>query len=197
MRNLKLFIAWLAVFLVFVCIDSGYKNKQIMAGKVQLKLNRKTLHNLQWEVAQAHSRNRELDMMRWYHRQTKLWHGEWAEILETVYTMAAKYKIRPELVMSIIHRESYFSTTAFSNAGAVGLMQVNYPVWKDELNLTEISVMDITINIDAGCYILRQYLDEAGGDEIQALIWYNCGYRLQNVNYVPRIKSSIFYGGKK
>ena len=151
--------------------------------------------NRQWEVDRARGMKRELDELRWMRRATELRHADWALITKTIYRKSREYGLRPDLVLAIAHRESNFQPYAASFC-AMGILQINYNVWKDTLNLTLENIYDIENNIDAGCMILRMYLNETGGDEAKALLYYNCGYRLSNPRYVPRIQSSKFYGGK-
>jgi soluble lytic murein transglycosylase-like protein len=189
-------VLFIVLPLCFTLLDVQHRNDTLA---VKNKLLRREIAARQWEITQARSRNRELDAARWMLRQTELWHGEWSEIIETVYITAGKYQLRPELVMSIIHRESNFDRVAQSYFAtseqpvAQGLMQINTSVWKDELKIDENRIMEPKYNIDLGCRILKIYMDETG-DEVRALELYNCGYRLTNPRYVPRIKSSIFYG---
>lgn len=175
-------------------------NREIDTLQVKNKLLRKEIHNRQWEIMQAHNRNREMDMLRWLKRTTELQHPDWIIILDNVWTCSKKYNIRPELIMSIIHRESNFNFEAQSYFNfsswpiAQGLMQINTAVWKTELNIDENRIMDPAYNIDLGCKILRMYLDDCGGDEIAALNRYWCGSIIPpNNGYVERLQSSKFY----
>jgi soluble lytic murein transglycosylase-like protein len=189
----RLLTPWLCVFLFLVAVDSRHNQKSNEQLNVKIKLLRKALHNQQWEVDQAHSRNGELDMMRWYWQATNLRHREWAQIIETIYRKANEYGLRPSLMLAVAHRESNFDPLAQSSV-AMGIMQINYAVWADTMSLNSESVLDIETNIEAACKIMRMYLDEAGGDEIKALNYYNCGYSMSNPRYVPRIMSSKFWG---
>jgi soluble lytic murein transglycosylase-like protein len=156
------------------------------------KLLRRALRNFQWEVEQAHSRNQELDAMRWEHRQTKLRYPEWLAIIDKIYFYSKLYDVRPELSMSVAHRESFFIVDARSNV-AWGLFQINLEVWKDELKLNEQNVLDLDTNIRCGIWILKQYLVDCGGDEIQALNKYWTGSVIPpHDGYTKRIYSSKF-----
>jgi soluble lytic murein transglycosylase-like protein len=197
MTRLRLWFAcWLAVLLSCLLIEQVDINRR---QAVKMKLNRREISARQWEIDQARSRNRELDMLRWEHRQTELQYSQWVDILDNIWLCSVKYSIRPELIISIIHRESFFDTRAqsfFSSSDqpiAQGLMQINTAVWRDELKIDDNRIMDVGYNIDLGCRILKIYLDETGGDEMKAAQLYNCGYRLSNPRYVPRIQSSKFY----
>ncbi|MBU2527687.1 MAG: lytic transglycosylase domain-containing protein [Bacteroidetes bacterium] len=187
--NTRPFALWLCLFLSFICLDMRHQRDRLA---VKVKLNRKALANQQWEIDRARDRNRDLDELLWMRRATELRHADWALITKTIYRKANEYNLRPDLMLAVAHRESNFNPFAQSSV-ARGVMQINYNVWAEPLALDEASIYDIEKNIDAGCKIMRMYLDEAGGDEIRALNFYNCGYLLQNPRYVPRIQSSRFY----
>jgi len=150
--------------------------------------------NRQWEVDRARAMKPDYDELVWMRRATELRHADWALITKTIYRKAKEYGLRPDLILAIAHRESNFQPYAASFC-AMGVMQINYSVWAEPLGLTLENIYDIENNIDAGCVILRMYLNETGGDEAKALLYYNCGYRLVNPRYVPRVKSSMFYKG--
>ena len=89
--------------------------------------------------------------------------------------------------------ESRFNRRAVSKAGACGLMQVNYPVWKDELNIDRRKLSQVDYNIELGLTILKGYLRETKGDIIKALILYNNGYKYANNNYHEKVIATNFY----
>jgi len=72
-------------------------------------------------------------------------------------------------------------------------MQVNYPVWKDELNIDRRKLTQIDYNIELGLTILKGYLLETRGDIIKALILYNNGYRNAGSTYHEKIIASNYY----
>ena len=82
-------------------------------------------------------------------------------IARSIQRSCSIYDIEPELVMALIFKESSVNPQAESVAGCVGLMQVNYNVWKDELKLRSYhNTFEIAVNIDTGCRILRRYRDK-------------------------------------
>ena len=197
MKNKLLSLAvWLCVFYFYVCftlLDMRFQRDTLA---VKNKLLRYAAYRANLDNERLTWTRQEADRLAWYWQQTRLQHREWTTVVETVLECSRKYRIRPELGMAIIHRESYFDSQALSVAGAYGLMQVRLSVWGESLGLTADNITDIKTNIDAGFKILRQYLDEAGGDEVKALTWYNCGYSLSNPRYIPRLQSSKFFQGK-
>ena len=115
------------------------------------------------------------------------------KITDSVFAQSRKHGFDPYLVMAIIFVESSFNRYAVSKAGAYGLMQVNYPVWKKELNIERSKLTQIDYNIELGLTILKGYLRETKGDMIKALILYNNGYKYTNTNYHEKVLASNFF----
>jgi len=109
-----------------------------------------------------------------------------SNILDCVYKKAKEYNFSPYLVMAVIKVESNFNTRAKSSV-AHGLMQVNYKVWKKDLEIDISRLYDIEYNIDLGLRILKHYKEKEGGDIAKALFRYNNGYIYNNIKYVPQI----------
>ncbi len=89
-----------------------------------------------------------------------------------IQAAAERYRLRPELIRSVIRAESNFQADAVSPAGAQGLMQL-MPETAGELGVT--NPFDARQNIDGGARYLRQMLDRFGGDLKLALAAYNAG----------------------
>lgn len=117
---------------------------------------------------------------------------EFSHIVDVAFRKARRYGFNPNLVLSIIQVESAFNPLAVSPAGACGLMQVRYGVWKDELGIDKSRLFDVDYNIDLGLRILKQYHDLSGGNIQRALFLYNNGYMYHNTGYLARVNSSIF-----
>ena len=117
---------------------------------------------------------------------------EFSRIIDVAYKKARRYGFSPNLVLSVIQVESAFNPAAVSSAGAFGLMQVRYSVWKDELAIDKSRIFDIDYNIDLGLRILKQYHDISGGDLRRALFLYNNGYKYNNGGYIAKVNSSIY-----
>ena len=83
-----------------------------------------------------------------------------------------RYGIDPLLIYSQMHQESSFKTTARSNKGASGLMQL-MPGTARRFGVT--SIYDPKQNIDAGVRYMRWLLDTFRGDVVLALAGYNAG----------------------
>lgn len=122
-------------------------------------------------------------------------------IAKAAWKWGKVYVVSPDLILSVIHRESFFDPSArsFDKDGmplAYGAMQVNYRVWKTELNL-DISKMDeIDYNIKQGTIILKYYLDRNPGDLGAALFQYWGGSLAGgSYTYPVRVLNSSFFNG--
>ena len=87
------------------------------------------------------------------------------EIIDSCIINSNKYRLSPILVLSLIQVESQFNINATSKKGAIGLTQVNPSEWLEVLIkrklVTSLSdCYDPRKNVEAGCFILRYYLDE-------------------------------------
>jgi len=87
------------------------------------------------------------------------------EIIDACIFNAEKYRLSPVLILSLIQVESEFNINATSSKGAIGLTQVNPGEWLEVLIRKNIvtsfaDCYDPRKNIEAGCFILRYYLDE-------------------------------------
>jgi soluble lytic murein transglycosylase-like protein len=115
---------------------------------------------------------------------------------EEIFRAAKQYNIDPDLVKAIIKVESNFSSTAVSQKGAVGIMQLmpetarDYSV-NDPFNPTE--------NINGGTRYLKDLMEMFNGNLRLALAAYNAGqnavikygFRIppyaETIDYVERV----------
>jgi len=117
---------------------------------------------------------------------------DFARIVDVAYQRSQAYGFHPNLVLSVIQVESAFNPMAVSSAGAYGLMQVRYAVWKDELNIDMKKIFDIDYNIELGLKILKQYHEVSGGNLGRTLFLYNNGYKYNNSGYIAKVNASIY-----
>jgi len=102
-------------------------------------------------------------------------------IAKTILEVSKKHNIDPLLITALIYEESSFRPLVQSKAGAVGLMQIRFSVWKEHpiLKNNGISAKDklfwIENNINCGVKILKKYINEAKGDIVVALNRYHTG----------------------
>jgi len=107
---------------------------------------------------------------------------EMARRITTVIMQECMEKqLDPAVIVGLISVESGFNPFAESKAGAVGLMQVRYSVWKEEPELIDNGVSQkealfwLDRNIKSGIDIFRKYYDAAECDIFTALYRYNTG----------------------
>jgi len=117
---------------------------------------------------------------------------DFAKIVDVAFKKSRRYGFNPNLILSVIQVESAFNPLAVSSAGAYGLMQVRYSVWKDELRIDKNRIFDIEYNIDLGLRILKQYHEVSGGNINRTLFLYNNGYKYNNSGYLTRVNASIY-----
>jgi soluble lytic murein transglycosylase-like protein len=85
---------------------------------------------------------------------------------------AALYRVDPSLIRSVMQAESGFDASAVSRAGAMGLMQL-MPEIAEAFGVEH--PFDPRENIMAGTRLLRELLDQHGGNLRLAIASYNAG----------------------
>lgn len=146
----------------------------------------------QEEQAANEKKYERIDLLEYKNATFQKKFPEFSHIVDVAYRKARRYGFSPNLVLSVMQVESAFNPLAVSAAGAYGLMQVRYAVWKDELGIDRSRIFDVEYNIDLGLRILKQYQDIAGGNMRRALFLYNNGYTYKNDAYVAKVNSSIY-----
>lgn len=136
-----------------------------------------------------------LDLLEYKNATFQKKFPDFARIVDVAYQRSQAYGFHPNLVLSVIQVESAFNPMAVSSAGAYGLMQVRYAVWKDELNIDMKKIFDIDYNIELGLKILKQYHEVSGGNLGRTLFLYNNGYKYNNSGYITKVNSSIYNQG--
>ena len=95
----------------------------------------KTVATLNHKLSSHQEAIAKTDFYRFQENVYRLHAPEFTRIADSVFKLSNKHGFNPYLVMAVIFVESRFNRRAVSKAGAYGLMQVNYAVWKDELNI--------------------------------------------------------------
>jgi ASC-1-like (ASCH) protein len=135
----------------------------------------------------------EKNFQQFVNKTFQLRFPNFAETVRIVYKKSNEYGFNPYLVMAMIQVESGFNPNAVSNEGACGLMQVNYSVWKDQLNINYERIFDKEYNIELGLKVLKHYYDKAEGNIFVALSRYCSGYNPNCPVYNSKIMTSRFY----
>jgi soluble lytic murein transglycosylase-like protein len=147
---------------------------------------------------EKHSEQRDKDIenmnyLQYRDRATRKKFPVFSKIVKVVYEKSRAYGFNPNLILSLIQIESNFNPNAVSSKGAYGLMQVNYSVWKEELDINNLKIFNIEYNVELGLKILRRYFEKSRGNLLAALHLYNNGYLHNNQKYKHQVVSSIFY----
>ena len=110
---------------------------------------------------------------------------------DSIARAAARYRIDPDFVASVVRAESGFDPNAVSPKGAQGLMQL-MPQTAATLGVG--NVFDPAANVEGGTRYLRQLLDQYGGDAVKALAAYNAGPgRVEQYRGIPPYRETWDY----
>ena len=98
---------------------------------------------------------------------------------QEIFSAAESYELSPELIFAVIRAESNYDPNAVSRSNARGLMQIMPATASDIANTKGVvydvnALFDYKINLDFGCYYLKQMLDSSNNQE-NALASYNAG----------------------
>jgi soluble lytic murein transglycosylase-like protein len=107
-------------------------------------------------------------------RQFRVTRAESTTIARAVLDAANRFAMSPALLLGVIATESGFNRCAVSPAGARGLMQV-LPSAHPGMVSGGKDLSDPVVNVAIGSSILREYLDDSGGDLASALSRYSGG----------------------
>jgi len=107
--------------------------------------------------------------------------GKRATLQQLASAIAIKQGVDPNLVKSIISVESSWNPSALSSKGAIGLMQVHHPTWKERWTKKEL--LDPEKNLFAGTTILKNMLNTSTNLE-EALHKYSGGAK----DYASKVK---------
>ena len=101
----------------------------------------------------------------------------YTDIDALIVQVAGEYGLPWELVRAVCYVESTFNPNAVSPTGDYGLMQVYYGVWNElGVDLKNDTIQyDPEYNLRVGCGILKEKIEQNGGDFTTALMCYNRG----------------------
>jgi hypothetical protein len=107
-------------------------------------------------------------------------------ILCAIAYQAIMHGFDPRIIAAQVFCESSFRPAARCGQ-CVGLLQVNVPIWKDELRLDLGRLTEVNYNLCKGLDILCIYYRQTG-DIWKALERYNAGYKYDGRPYVRKVK---------
>lgn len=193
--KIKYFLAiWMLANLAIILIVGNIKQyKKRKAQLQQINTLRYNEQKTQIELIKTKRKLKDLGILKYKETALKKQFPLFSKIVDVAYRKSKEYGFDPNLVMSIIQIESAFKPYVVSNAGAMGLMQINYSVWKNELDIRIEQIFDIEYNIDLGLQILKRYQKASNGDILQMLHLYNNGYLYNNHAYKHKVTSTKFY----
>jgi soluble lytic murein transglycosylase-like protein len=195
LRNLKksffvliaLFVAGLAgIFIALVEFNASYQDKHNRISSLSLELER-----LENRLNLAATKLGDYDILAFKANVFEKQDPHLSRITESVFKKSTQYGFKPELILGMMKVESGYNPRAVSHRGAYGLMQVNFSVWKKELDIDKERIFDIDYNIDLGLQILKRYFLESRGNIKRALHLYNNGYKYNNRSYVGKVESQF------
>ncbi len=184
--SLTLIVAILTANLLKVSVENKHRKKEIEILNTRLDKMKQKMHTHQVQMD-------KVDFLIYRDKVVRKKYSVFSKIVDVVYYKSKEYGFNPNLILSLIQIESNFKPRAKSSKGAYGLMQVNYSVWKEELDIDNLRIFNIEYNIDLGMQILKRYYDEARGDLLKTLHLYNNGYLHNNQKYKHKVVSSVFY----
>lgn len=182
--------------LVMGFIDSNARYERSLAHIDYLQANLGKLHSQLLLLAEDSLSNEKKyarsDFLEYQNAVFQKKYPEFSQIVKITYNRSRDYGFHPNLILAVMQVESGFNPLAISTAGAYGLMQVHYGVWKDELKIDKSMIFNIAYNIELGLKILKQYVDLSEGNLKRALFLYNNGYKYNNGSYVAKVSNSIY-----
>jgi soluble lytic murein transglycosylase-like protein len=182
--------------LILGFIDSNRNYERSLAHIQYLQANLGNLHGQLVQANEEYLTNEKkytrIDFLEYQSAIFQKKFPDFSKIINITYNKSKVFGFQPNLILAVMQVESGFNPLALSVAGAYGLMQVRYAVWKDELNIDKNRIFDIEYNIELGLQILKQYYDLSGGNIKRALFLYNNGYKYQNTGYFAKVNNSIY-----
>jgi soluble lytic murein transglycosylase-like protein len=150
------------------------------------------LLNLAEESIRNEKRYARADFLEYQNAVFQKKFPDFSEIVRITYERSRVFGFHPNLILAVMQVESAFNPLAISAAGAYGLMQIHYAVWKNEFRIDKSRIFNIAYNIELGLQILKQYYDLSDGNIERALFLYNNGYKYNNTGYIAKVSNSIY-----
>lgn len=99
---------------------------------------------------------------------------EQVSMAKIVHDKAVEMGVDPDLALAVAWQENHFTHGPESPAGAIGLMQV-MPKTAELYKVKKEDLKDINTNVELGLRILKDNIEQHGGNKIAAIIQYNGG----------------------
>jgi soluble lytic murein transglycosylase-like protein len=179
-------VGLVGIFLALVEFNTSYREKHLKISSLSAELEQ-----LESQMNLARTKLDNYDFLAFKANIFEKRDPHLSRITESVYEKSSHYGFQPELILGMMKVESGYNPRAVSRRGAYGLMQVNFSVWKDELDIDKKRIFDIDYNIDLGLQILKRYYLESKGNLKRALHLYNNGYKYKNYSYVNKVESQF------
>lgn len=179
------YVMVLFLTVVFLSKQNNEKKSEIIT------LNQK-INKMELELENTRKDLDSIPQLKYKAEVLKKKYPSFSKITEVVFRKSQEHGVDPNLIMGLIEIESNFKRFAVSSAGAYGLMQINYKVWKNEFEINSERIFEIEYNINIGIKILKRYLKVAKGDIMRALHLYNNGYLYNNEAYKYKVISTVF-----
>ena len=174
MRNLRIFVTFLAFFLFAKPIFAGSQIEEPLSNSVKSMMQRSISDKAAPRLVFDTEREGQVWLDEMSNRlKKKIPNTQYREdFLRTVHYEATRAGLDPQMVLSLIQVESGFKKYAVSSVGARGFMQV-MPFWVRSIGERDHNLFHMRLNLRYGCTILRHYLDIERGDLFRALGRYN------------------------
>jgi soluble lytic murein transglycosylase-like protein len=151
MKNFLLFISFILAMLPAEANPLGYIDNQVV-----IKAEKEAI--VQWIESRT---------------KGKVSEAKATEIVDNVYAFSEQHELDPVLVLAMIKNESTFNEKAISREGARGLLQVIPKYHREKLRGR--NPHDITVSVDAGVQVLKEYLQDNSNNIRLALNKYSGG----------------------
>jgi soluble lytic murein transglycosylase-like protein len=126
------------------------------------------------QLTETHASTRESTIQEKLERYADL--GLSRELAESIYDLALKEDIDPDVAFGLVRTESEFKTSATSHVGAIGLTQLMPATARGmRKGVTIADLRDPEVNLSIGFKFLREMINHYKGDKALALTAYNRG----------------------
>jgi soluble lytic murein transglycosylase-like protein len=112
-------------------------------------------------------------------------------VMSAIVSGCIRHKVPVSVALLLVQIESGFDPYATSETNDYGLFQINYPIWKDELQIDFKRIFEPEYNIELGLTILKR-AHKTGGNWPLAVGIYNMGKKHALSGHPEKLSKSIF-----